>query len=62
MLPCQKDCRRYCPGCHRDCQKWKEFRQEQETQRQMKKRYLSYYVELCADRTRQFRKLAPLKW
>ena len=32
------------------------------TQRQLKKQYLSYYVELCAVRTRQFRKLSPLKW
>lgn len=61
MLPCQKTCDRYCPGCHPSCRDWVEFRKAQECQRQLKKQYLRFYTELCASRTRQFRQLAPLR-
>ena len=62
MLPCQEHRSQYCQGCHLDCTYWTSFRKNQESQRQLKKQYLSYYAELCAVRTRQFRKLSPLKW
>ena len=43
MLPCQEHCSQYCQGCHLDCTYWTSFRKNQESQRQLKKQYLSYY-------------------
>ena len=61
MIPCQKTCDHYCPGCHLSCRDWAEFLEAQAFQHQLKKQYLRFYTELCASRTRQFRQLAPLR-
>ena len=62
MLPCQQNCPRYAPGCHKTCSQRKEFQHQQDFQRQQKKSYLKYYNELCAVRTRQLRILSPVWW
>lgn len=62
MLPCQQNCPRHAPGCHKTCSQWKEFQHQQDLQRQQKKAYLKYYNELCAVRTRQLSILSPVWW
>lgn len=62
MLPCQQNCPRHTPGCHKTCSEWKAFQQQQDLQRQKKKAYLKYFNELCAVRTRQLSILSPVWW
>lgn len=43
MLPCQKGCHAYCPGCHKSCP---HFRAMQEAQRRDLARKRSTYAAL----------------
>jgi hypothetical protein len=54
MLPCQSGCPNYHCGCHKTCESWQVFQQEQALQRQAKKRYLQFHQERCAQMTRQY--------
>mgnify|MGYP005839371387 CR=1 FL=1 len=55
MLPCQTSCPAYQEGCHKTCARWRQFQEEQHTQRQAKKRYLQFHNDLCAQVVRQCR-------
>lgn len=54
MLPCQNSCSSFTCGCHKTCQRWKTFQEQQAAQRQVKKVYLQFYNELCSTVSRQF--------
>ena len=55
MLPCQGNCPDYQTGCHKQCQRWREYQQLQQVQRAKKTTYLRFYRELCGTITRQLR-------
>ena len=53
MLPCQLTCAAYHSGCHKNCEYWRLFQEEQKAQRAAKKRYLQYYGPRCAQTVQQ---------
>ena len=53
-LPCQKNCSQYWDGCHKSCQKWKEFQEKQALERQKEKAFLREYRELYTQLERQW--------
>jgi len=55
MLPCQPNCSAYACGCHKTCEHWRLYQEEQRAQRQAKKRYLEFYNTRCAQMTHQYR-------
>ncbi|MBM6925558.1 hypothetical protein [Pseudoflavonifractor phocaeensis] len=60
MMPCQKTCADYQPGCHKSCARWTAFQMEKSRERQAKKDYLKYYNELCGAVARQFRAIGAV--
>lgn len=59
MLPCQSSCCAYQDGCHKTCERWKKFQENQRIQRRAKKEYMKFYNDLCAAVTRQLSSLTP---
>ena len=55
MLPCQGNCPDYQTGCHKQCQRWREYQQRQQLQRAQKTTYLRFYRDLCGTIARQLR-------
>ncbi len=55
MLPCQDSCHDYQTGCHKQCQRWREYQQRQQLQRAQKTTYLLFYRDLCGTIARQLR-------
>ena len=40
MLPCQKNCHAYCPGCHKSCPHFRAMQEQQRRDLARKKEYL----------------------
>lgn len=59
MLPCQSSCPRYCEGCHKTCDSWKQFVRNNQAENEKKKRYLAYHSERCGTVIRQCARLTP---
>ena len=55
MLPCQDSCPDYQTGCHKQCQRWREYQQHQQLERARKTTYLRFYRDLCGTIARQLR-------
>lgn len=53
MLPCQSQCADYHIGCHKTCDQWRLFQEQQRIQRAEKKRYLREHSPRCALTVRQ---------
>ena len=48
MIPCRKNCAEYYEGCHKNCERWKEFLYQSSIERKEKKAYLDNYNQLCS--------------
>ncbi len=55
MIPCRKFCADYYEGCHKNCERWKDFLEKSSKEREEKKAYLHTYNELCSTIVRQCR-------
>lgn len=53
MIPCRKNCAEYYEGCHKNCERWKEFLYQSSIERKEKKAYLDNYNQLCSTVVRQ---------
>ena len=47
MLPCQKNCHAYCPGCHKSCPHFRAMQEQQHRDLIRKKEYLRRADESC---------------
>ena len=47
MLPCQKNCHAYCPGCHKSCPHFRAMQEQQRRDLARKKEYLRRADESC---------------
>lgn len=47
MLPCQKNCHAYCPGCHKSCPHFRAMQEQQRRDLTRKKEYLRRADESC---------------
>ena len=47
MLPCQKNCHAYCPGCHKSCPHFRAMQEQQHRDLARKKEYLRRADESC---------------
>ena len=47
MLPCQKNCHAYCPGCHKSCPHFRAMQEQQRLDLARKKEYLRRADESC---------------
>ena len=49
----QENCAEYYEGCHKNCERWKEFLYQSSIERKEKKAYLDNYNQLCSTVVRQ---------
>ena len=47
MLPCQKNCHAYCPGCHKSCPHFRAMKEKESSDLDGKTEYLRRADESC---------------
>ena len=58
MLPCQKECLLYQPGCHKTCARWKVYQDKMTRERKKQMDFLRQKDDVCKVIIRQCRAIS----